>query len=516
MAKTKNKYGQYFTSASIAEYMVTLITHDVSAKVLEPSCGEGVFLGMLEKHGFGNITAYEIDPTLDNPYEYVDYRSFVSSPEDENFDVIIGNPPYIRWRNLEEHLKAELAQSRLWSLYFNSMCDYFFIFILKSIEQLNDAGELIFICPEYWMNTTHSESLRDYMVAHGSLTDIYHFKEVPLFEGVASSFVIFRYVKSVAVASMNVWRYAGKKRPTTEGLQKASSFVLTTVPQFEPGERWIFATSEERLSMISFERSCRKRCLPVASSGDYYRIGDFCDIGNGMVSGLDKAFRIEDVSLLNERERDALIHVYKAKDLRCFRNVSDSYYFFVKEDIDEETFANRYPNVYSRLIPYRDELSKRYSYGKELKMWEFAFPRNEALFRRPEYRIFVPCKERISNKNHFRFAIADPETFPLQDVTGILKKSNCRESIYYLLAYLNSSRVFEWLKHNGVVKGEVVEFSESPVASIPYRPIVWENAREVELHDRIVQATQQYVRTADAALLPIIEKNLEKLFYEQD
>ena len=56
--------------------------------------------------------------TLDNPYEYVDYRSFVSSPEDENFDVIIGNPPYIRWRNLEEHLKAELAQSRLWSLYF--------------------------------------------------------------------------------------------------------------------------------------------------------------------------------------------------------------------------------------------------------------------------------------------------------------------------------------------------------------------------------------------------------------
>ncbi len=85
--------------------------------------------------------------------------------------------------------------------------------------------------------------------------------------------------------------------------------------------------------------------------GDYYRIGDFCDIGNGMVSGLDKAFRIEDVSLLNERERDALIHVYKAKDLRCFRNVSDSYYFFVKEDIDEETFANRYPNVYSRLIP---------------------------------------------------------------------------------------------------------------------------------------------------------------------
>ena len=101
--------------------------------------------------------------------------------------------------------------------------------------------------------------------------------------------------------------------------------------------------------------------------GDYYRIGDFCDIGNGMVSGLIKRFASRTFPCSTSEKRDALIHVYKAKDLRCFRNVSDSYYFFVKEDIDEETFANRYPNVYSRLIPYRDELSKRYSYGKRIE-----------------------------------------------------------------------------------------------------------------------------------------------------
>ncbi|OWP31001.1 hypothetical protein CBG57_07575 [Prevotella nigrescens] len=39
----KNKYGQYFTIEAIAEFMVSLINQGMEAKVLEPSCGKGVF-----------------------------------------------------------------------------------------------------------------------------------------------------------------------------------------------------------------------------------------------------------------------------------------------------------------------------------------------------------------------------------------------------------------------------------------------------------------------------------------
>lgn len=153
------------------------------------------FLKMLYKYGFKNIKGYEIDATLDNPYNVVEYESFIGSPLSECFNVVIGNPPYIRWKNLEDNLKRELAQSDLWNKYFNSLCDYLFIFILKSIEQLKENGELIFICPEYWLNTTHSETLRNYMCVNGFFSDIYLFKEAPLFESVTSSFIIFRYVK---------------------------------------------------------------------------------------------------------------------------------------------------------------------------------------------------------------------------------------------------------------------------------------------------------------------------------
>ena len=39
----KNKYGQYFTIETIAEFMVSFIKQRKEAKVLEPSCGKGVF-----------------------------------------------------------------------------------------------------------------------------------------------------------------------------------------------------------------------------------------------------------------------------------------------------------------------------------------------------------------------------------------------------------------------------------------------------------------------------------------
>lgn len=54
--KEKNKYGQYFTIPEIASFMVNLISHGKHSRVLEPSCGKGVFLTELAKKGFTNVT----------------------------------------------------------------------------------------------------------------------------------------------------------------------------------------------------------------------------------------------------------------------------------------------------------------------------------------------------------------------------------------------------------------------------------------------------------------------------
>lgn len=508
----KNKYGQYFTIEEIASFMVKLIDKNKNVPILEPSCGRGVFLKYLQKYGYNNLSAFEIDKSLAKEYGFVKYESFISSPLSDKFDIVIGNPPYIRWKNLEQELKDELSTNQLWNKYFNNLCDYLFIFILKSIEQLNDNGELIFICTEYWMNTTHSVTLRNYMCQHGYISEIYHFKEAPLFEKVTASFVIFKYVKSHAKKdTIDFYMYNKFGKPTEEELMTKSCFDKLAIPQFKENERWVLATGETQNKLKMFESSCEKKSNTLFDR-ELHRIGDICDIGNGMVSGADKAFQLSDISSLNEDEKNHLIKVYKAKDLEQYKAAHESYYIFMQDDtMTEDKFHTTYPHFQSQLAPYMDKLDTRYNYHRTIPYWEFVFPRNQKLFEREQDKIFVPCKERISNKKFFRFCYAPEGIYPLQDVTALVPKNSCKESLYYILAYLNSEIVFDWLILNGIVKGAIVEFSEAPIASIPYRPINWNNKKEVEIHDLVTKEMKLYLKDSDLHHIDIIQSNINKL-----
>lgn len=296
---TKNKFGQYFTPKVVANFMIELADVSKNAKVLEPSCGEGIFLELLQQKRFNNLTAFEIDQDLAQEFDCVKYESFVSAKIDEKFDLIIGNPPYIRWKNLEDELKQELSTQPIWNKYFNSLCDYLYIFILKSIELLNDNGQLIFICPEYWMNTTHSIPLRNYMVQNGYFEEIYHFNETPIFEKVTVSFVIFKFVKSQQKSDkIKVAKFYANQKLTTETLHNLKNQIpfkdaeFLSVSQFQLNERWILQSDDIRRELQILETNCLKKNqntllkLFDEDKQEYHTIGEFCDIGNGLVSGL--------------------------------------------------------------------------------------------------------------------------------------------------------------------------------------------------------------------------------------
>lgn len=214
------------------------------------------------------------------------------------------------------------------------------------------------------------------MCVNGYFSDIYLFKETTLFEVVTSSFVIFRYIKSKKQASeIALHKYTKREKPNLDELIDGSCFVIEQIPSSQIGERWILATKSKQNLLKSFQNSCIQNKSLFPNSGTFYRIGDFCDIGNGMVSGLDKAFKVTDIDILNEDERNSLIKVNKAKDLEQYSNIGTSYYFFIKDDMKEKDFAAKFPHFYKQLMPYKELLEKRYSYGRNLPIWQFAFPR---------------------------------------------------------------------------------------------------------------------------------------------
>ncbi len=517
---TKNKYGQYFTPEIVAEFMVSLSDKNLNDKILEPSCGEGVFLDVLADRGFKNVIGYEIDKELSKEFTNVIYKSFVTEDFKEKFDLIIGNPPYIRWKNLEEELKQELSDNRLWKKYFNSLCDYLYIFILKSIELLNDEGELIFICPEYWMSTTHSLSLRNYMAENGYFESIFHFNETPIFNNATVSTVVFKYIKSQQKKpNIKIAKYYKNKKLTKKILDdllkgnKANEDIDSfSVPPFQKNERWLLTKKNEIEEIVKFENACKKTLTSdlFGFSNTYNTISEICDIGNGMVSGLDKTFQLNGQQL-SPIERNNTIKVIKAKDLEPYTYNHITKYIFLNNVKDEDELKTNYPIFYKKLSESKDDLEKRYQYNRNINYWEWVFLRNYNLFRSEKQRIFVPCKERISNKDYFRFSLVEPDIFPTQDVTAIFMKDGVLEDIYYVLAFLNNHRVFNWLKSKGIVKGNIVEFSERPISSIPFRKIDFSDENEVSIYEEISRLTKYYIENREEIILDRINDLFDKI-----
>ena len=156
-------------------------------------------------------------------------------------------------------------------------------------------------------------------------------------------------------------------------------------------------------------------------------------------------------------------------------------------------------------------MENRYNYNHPLNFWEWAFLRNFNLFTSSQDKIFVPCKERITNRSRFRFCILKSNIYPTQDVTALFKKENVQEDIRYAAALLNSKYVFNWLTNKGIRKGDIIEFSENPISIIPFRKINFNDKKEVEIHNNIVSLVREYENTQNKNLLNQIDSDLDKL-----
>jgi len=389
------------------------------------------------------------------------------------------------------------------------LSDLTYAFIYHSVNMLKKNGELIFITPIFWTETVHGTRLRNHLIERGHLELLINFNEMHIFKEVSSTIIIFKYVKSKSNNLSKIVNLHSKEPLTINHIKKVKELIdrlkgnekyikegiyeAFTHTQPRDGEPWRFTPE------IILEHNPLLFLKPSSMlfpEKKFSLLGEIAEIGNGMVSGLDKVFQlsIAELNNLTREEVRHVIYVYKASTLdRFFPKEKPIPYIYINDVENEEDLKSNYPHFYEKLRPYKDQLLKRYNYGRNIPWWHWVFPRNKHLFENYEEKIFVPSKERYDTRGYFRFAYVKGVYYATQDVTVICPKSTFKEGIMYLLALLNSKPYQEYIVYRGFTRGGVYDFSEKPLASIPILRINWNNANEIKLYEEIIKTARDIV-----------------------
>jgi tRNA1(Val) A37 N6-methylase TrmN6 len=154
--------GSFYTESKIAEAVVKWAIRSIGDRVLEPSFGNGVFIekSVARFCALGTkkpqITAVEIQsnvvervrPLFPKNILGIYTSDFLSIPISDEYDVVVGNPPYVGIKNLpqEQKVTARKVINR-----YGASCpnngSLWFPFVLHAITSLRKNGRLAFVLP---------------------------------------------------------------------------------------------------------------------------------------------------------------------------------------------------------------------------------------------------------------------------------------------------------------------------------------------------------------------------------
>ena len=153
--------GSYYTSQRIADYMAAWALRDRSDTLLEPAFGDGVFLDAAFNRfsALGNDTptviGVELQPAVFSKYADSAPTSFagcckyfMECSEKIAVSAVVGNPPYVRLRNLKEEDRARaidrMADYKIKMLSSGSL---WMPFTIHASNMLAPNGRMAFVLP---------------------------------------------------------------------------------------------------------------------------------------------------------------------------------------------------------------------------------------------------------------------------------------------------------------------------------------------------------------------------------
>jgi len=403
------------------------------------------------------------------------------------FDIVIGNPPYIRQEELgkqKEHLKKDYRV-------FTGTADILVYFYELGLRLLKQNGKFSFITSNKFMRANYGEPLRNFL-GNFTLDEIIDFGDAPVFGGVAAYASIVNLQKSATKSEHQTRVYTFPKSsdvPDFEASYKADGFNVAQKELTPNGWRL------EQTDVLDLLAKLRSKGKPLGEyvNGRFYR---------GVVTGLNEAFVINretrDRLIAEDANSAELIKPYvRGRDVKRWQIESqDLWLCFVGWHFE----AEKYPAIFNHLKTFENELKSRPEVRDGKVPW-FAMSRYASEywqeFEQP--KIILPAIEKRT-----AFAL-DESGFFGNDKTNICVSPDAP----FLAAILNSSITWWIIQQTASGKqGGYFEFKPMYVTQIPIPKIKEKDQQPfVALVDQILE-----LKKAGKDTVPL-ENEIDRLVY---
>lgn len=287
----------------------------------------------------------------DSNFAYLDHAftwetAFPGVFAEGGFDVVLGNPPYVRMellKTLKPYLETryEVVSDR---------ADLYSYFYERGLRLLKPGGRLGYISSNTFFKTGSGKPLREYLLREATLESVVDFGDLQIFEGVTTYPAILTMKRGVATKEHEVRFWKVNALPETN-FQAAWEKAAGPYPQAALG---VGSWELENPALRALRHKIRtgKKSLKDAYGSPLY----------GIKTGLNAAFVIdsttkERICTQDPRSADLLKPFLEGKDLKRWRAEPRSLWliYIPKNRID----INDYPAIRDWLLPFKAALEAR-------------------------------------------------------------------------------------------------------------------------------------------------------------
>ncbi|ECC1904970.1 class I SAM-dependent DNA methyltransferase [Campylobacter jejuni] len=414
----------------------------------------------------------------------------------KGFDLIIGNPPYIK----EAENKELFANTKKLRTYQGKM-DIWYHFVGRGFDILKNNGYLAFIATNNWVTNSGAKKLRNIVLEESQILSLVDFSSFMVFDSASIQTMIMQFQK---IKPPKNYEFHFSKITTQTPIYED---VINLLKNEKTQNNEILKINLTPKKFIDKTLNCTKSDYEelfnkIQKYGKFYLeekevangIHPHYDfINNRINSNHNFAFKIEQgIFGLSEEEKE------KLKLTKLENNLVKPYYdtqnflkFFFKKNNHQwliytnSSFKNPnsmddYPNLKKHLDKFQNVITS------DNKPYGLHRARDEKFFTGSP-RI-VALRKCVGEP---KFSYVDFDCYV--SATFYVIKTQ-RINVKYLTAILNSKLIAFWLKHKGKMQGNNYQIDKEPLLNIP---IVTINSKNQKIADELINLVDEILKAKE-------------------